>query len=132
MQCIAVRCGVVWCGAVRCGAVQCAIFRNFCGAVRCGSGGSAVRCGAVRHFTAPPTSLAALDRKIGPKSDLKISNFRNFELDPQIIYHSIELIKLSNFCEDTSEKFPSLRAPDKKNRKSYFTFGNFYLENFRK
>ncbi|PAV58700.1 hypothetical protein WR25_22165 [Diploscapter pachys] len=33
---------------------------------------------------------------------------------------------------DTLEKFPSLRAPDKKNRKPYFTFENFYLENFRK
>ena len=48
------------------------------------------------------------------KSNLKILIFRIFELDPQIIYQSIELIKLNNFCEDTSEKFSSLRAPDKK------------------
>ena len=68
----------------------------------------------------------------GSKSDLKISSFQIFELDPQIIYHSIELEKLSNLCEDTSEKFSSLRAPDKKNPKLYFTFGNFYLENFWK
>ena len=68
----------------------------------------------------------------GSKSNLKISIFQIFELYPQIIYHSIELEKLNNFFEDTFEEFPSLRAPDKKNRKSYFTFGNFYLENFRK
>ena len=58
-SCGAVRCGVRFLeiSAVRCGAVRCTIFRNLCGAVRCGAGGSAVRCGAVRHFTAPPTSL---------------------------------------------------------------------------
>ena len=68
----------------------------------------------------------------GSKSNLKISIFQIFELDIQIIYHLIGLEKLSNFCEDTSEEFPFLKAPDKKNQKLYFTFENFYLENFRK
>ena len=46
--------------------------------------------------------IRPIDRKNGPKLDLKIWSFRIFELDPQIIYHSIELVKLSNFCEDTT------------------------------
>ena len=46
--------------------------------------------------------IRPIDRKNDPKSDLKISIFENACEKIQYVYHSIELEKLSNFCEDTS------------------------------
>ena len=71
--------------------------------------------------------IRPIDRKSGSKSYLKISKVRNFELDLQIIYHSIEHGKLSNFCENTLMKFPFRNEIFRKNWKIRYCFKNLFL-----